>query len=438
MNSSKHVWRKFVASLPLMAAVQANLCLADCLFPYWQNLNPPQSPTGYRVFHQMAYDSERRITVLFGGTTRCWESGSCVDTDFYDDTWEFDGNTWTLRFPGTTPFPLVMASMSYDPVKRVSIMFGGNIRGFTTLSGVLWEWDGNDWEEVSIVGPRPQARRGHKMAYDSARRVHVMYGGFVPGQEPGGSGRPATETWDYDALARTWTLRSTNGPSARERFDLAFDPVRNRTVLFGGSLATAPTLADSYANDTWVWDGDAGTWQQLNPANKPSGRFGHAMAFDSTRHVVVLLGGEYVKERFPDNGIVSAYSGETWTWDGSNWANQSLYPDFCCGVSDLPMVYETARQQLFLFGDTNPTNHHPMLNWVAATGNGRSLNYVDWSNPFLEDGSIFFPFRTVRTAVSCTLGAATISIRGGDYAEGFQQITKQMNIIANNGAAHIH
>jgi hypothetical protein len=64
---------------------------------------------------------------------------------------------------------------------------------------------------------------------------------------------------------------------------------------------------------------------------------------------------------------------------------------------------------------------------------------VDWSNfSFLEDGSISFPFRTLRNAVSCTLGAATISIRGGDYAEGFQQITKQMSIIANNGPAHIH
>jgi hypothetical protein len=416
---------------------------AQCLFPSWQQLSPAQSPAGQRFFHQMTYDSKRGTTVLFGGADKCYVLCEYpADTDVYDDTWEFDGKTWTQRFPSTTPFRLVGASMSYDPVKGVSIMFGGVVgaNGIPS-SSVLWEWDGNDWQAVPSVSPHPKARYGHKMVYDSARRVHVMYGGSVYSRPPGYSediALPVTETWDYDAPARTWTLRSTNGPGGRFGFDLAYDPVRNQTVLFGGELETAPTLADAYANDTWVWDGGAGNWQQLNPANKPSGRFGHAMAFDSTRGVVVLLGGEYVAVNYT-NSIVPALSSETWEWDGANWVKPRFAYNFCCGISRHAMVYESARQQLFIFADTGRTYDDPMLNWVAATGNGRSINYVDWSNfSFLEDGSISFPFRTLRNAVSCTLGAATISIRGGDYAEGFQQITKQMSIIANNGPAHIH
>ena len=77
--------------------------------------------------------------------------------------------------------------------------------------------------------------------------------------------------------------------------------------------------------------------------------------------------------------------------------------------------------------------------WAAATGNGRAVNYVDWSNFFgCEDGTPAFPFSTLHNAVPCTLGAATISVRGGDYPEGALLLNKQMRIISNNGSVHLH
>jgi len=441
MRCQKTSLLKFAVLGLFVAAIQIDRSSADCLIPYWQPLSPAQSPLGQRFYHQMASDSKRGKTVLFGGADKCYKVCQYpTDTNVYNDTWEFDGKTWTQQFPNTIPLRLLSASMSYDPVRGVTIMFGGiaGLNGFPN-SSILWEWDGNDWTEFDNTGPA--ARYGHKMVYDSVRHVHVMYGGFVYSRRPGDTRDmlyPVTETWEYAASGRIWTLRSTNGPPARFDFNIAFDAARNRTVLFGGRLETAPTLAQEYANDTWVWDGGAGTWQQLNPANKPSGRFGHSMAFDSTRSVVVLLGGQYVKQDY-GTSIVPGLSSETWTWDGANWSNQTLFFDFPSGVFDAPMVYESARQQLFMFADTGPTLNDPMLNWVRATGNGRTVNFVDSNNRSgIEDGSGTNPFRTVRSAASCASGATTISIRSGDYPEGALTLSKQVAVITTNGWAHIH
>jgi hypothetical protein len=72
-----------------------------------------------------------------------------------------------------------------------------------------------------------------------------------------------------------------------------------------------------------------------------------------------------------------------------------------------------------LYGDPmvgnqiGPTATVARRTYALTTGNGRLLNYVDWTSPFLiEDGSPAFPFRMVRHAVSCMLGGATISVRG--------------------------
>ena len=82
----------------------------------------------------MAYDSARGVVVLFGGSGNC--GGAC------DDTWEWDGTTWTQRTPSTSPPFRWGHSMAYDSMRGVTILFGG--RNFTDL-GDTWEWDGIIW-----------------------------------------------------------------------------------------------------------------------------------------------------------------------------------------------------------------------------------------------------------------------------------------------------
>src|SRR5262245_30251395 len=74
-----------------------------------------EKPIASRVDHGMAYDSLRGVTVLFGG----W-NGREAD----GETWEWDGNTWTLRAT-TGPSPRTEHAMAYDSARGVTVLFGG-------------------------------------------------------------------------------------------------------------------------------------------------------------------------------------------------------------------------------------------------------------------------------------------------------------------------
>src|ERR1019366_3146977 len=84
-----------------------------------------------------------------------------------------------------------------------------------------------------------------------------------------------------------------------------------------------------------------GTWG-LVQTNGPSPRQHHAMAYDSARHVVVLFGGS-------DS---SSYKGDTWEWDGVNWA---LIPTTTSPSprNEHAMAYDSNRGVVVLFGGGN-------------------------------------------------------------------------------------
>src|SRR5262249_31265861 len=81
--------------------------------------------------------------------------------------------------------------------------------------------------------------------------------------------------------------RAAGAPAPRYNHAVAYDGQRNVLVLFGGSnsQSEAPGIP---LGDTWEFDGSA--WHHRD-ATGPSPRRSHAMAYDSLRHVVVLVGG---------------------------------------------------------------------------------------------------------------------------------------------------
>ena len=122
------------------------------------------------------------------------------------------------------------------------------------------------------------------MAYDSLRRVTVLFGGGCC--RPGQSCFDCNDTWEWDGT--DWTEHSpASMPSPRERFGLAYDEERGVTVLFGGS--TFDVFPTVYCGDTWEWDG--ANWIERQPSVSPSFRHGHAMAFDTVKGQVLLFGG---------------------------------------------------------------------------------------------------------------------------------------------------
>ena len=282
--------------------------------PSWVQRFPANHPSAITSY-DMAYDSGRGVTVLFGGY-----NGSVN----LDDTWEWDGTNWLRRTPLHHPSARTAPAMAYDSARSVVVLFGGYIGGNPpTYSSETWEWDGTDWTERNPAN-YPSARVS-SLVYDSARHVSVLFGGSD-------GNLPLNDTWEWDGT--DWAKRSpVDQPPVRISPGMAYDSARGVTVLFGGYTGSGFDRLD----DTWEWDGT--NWIKRTPATYPSARSSHAIAYDSEREVTVLFGGSV-----GSNGL-----DDTWEWDGTNWIERTPV-EYPTARYSHAMAFDSARGVIVLFG----------------------------------------------------------------------------------------
>ena len=244
----------------------------------WQQLSPITSPSP-RIGAAMTFDWAAGNIVLFGGC-----SGSVSTCTFLDDTWTWDGTTWTQQFPPVSPSPRV-ASMAYDGATHTSVLFGGT--GSDGSLADTWAWDGvaKTWIQQAPAAS-PSARQA-PLAYDAATQTVVLFGGSNWKVEvPGSGGTAYGDTWTWNGA--TWTQQfPSSSPSARSYFSMAFDAVLRRVVLFGGAVGGDWTNS---TNDTWIWNGS--DWAPFHPTTTPSNRYNYGMDYDPEQKVVVMFGGD--------------------------------------------------------------------------------------------------------------------------------------------------
>jgi hypothetical protein len=256
------------------------------------DLEAPAAVPPTRYGPAMAYDAARREVVLFGG---CCDAN---DAEF-DDTWTWNGTTWTQRFPTHSPDRRNDAMAAFDAARENTVLYGGiSFLGDspTTLDDT-WTWDGVDWTPRATGDPA--SRHDAAMAYDAARKEVVLFGGQ---HEDSGFTFLYRDTWSWDGTA--WALQSASRrPSARYGARMAFDPVHEGGVdlLFGGN--STPSGVDG---DNWTWDGT--NWTMRHPLLSPSARYDMGMAYDAIRRQTVLFGGF-------DGGTF----GDTWAAYGPRW-----------------------------------------------------------------------------------------------------------------------
>jgi hypothetical protein len=111
-----------------------------------------------------------------------------------NDTWEWDGTSWTDVTPAMSPPGRRYPSLSYDPARKRVVMFGG-VNATQASFNDTWEWDGTAWTEVVVPAP-PGLRWGAALAYDAVHRQQVLFGGDGVLEFNG-----ETWTFDYEAPA---------------------------------------------------------------------------------------------------------------------------------------------------------------------------------------------------------------------------------------------
>jgi len=144
----------------------------------WTELFPTRFPSG-RYGHAMAYDLARKRIVLFGGYD--WANPQGLN-----DTWEWDGSNWTQMKPVTSPPPRAGHAMAYDAVARRVLLFGGGDAWGKPLFNDTWEWNGITWSRRKPASSPPVSGRP-AMTYDAARQRVVLVSR--------GSG---DTTWEWD------------------------------------------------------------------------------------------------------------------------------------------------------------------------------------------------------------------------------------------------
>ncbi|HUQ84533.1 MAG TPA: hypothetical protein VM076_25490 [Gemmatimonadaceae bacterium] len=96
--------------------------------------------------------------------------------------------------PITLP-PLHLESLAIDPVRNRLVLFGGAAE----LTGTL-EWNGDDWRRTVDSASSPFPRAGAAMTWEPVRRAVVMFGG-QPRRAPNAPSA-LCDTWAYDGR---WT-----------------------------------------------------------------------------------------------------------------------------------------------------------------------------------------------------------------------------------------
>jgi N-acetylneuraminic acid mutarotase len=157
------------------------------------------------------------------------------------------------------------------------------------------------WTELKPENS-PSQRWAFGMCDIGEGKVMIFGGGDSTGSE-------LNETWIYNLDSNNWRQVITNvKPKGRVRLGLA-RLSKNKVILFGGTLNDF-----SRFNDTWIFDIETETWEEIFPSRVPLSRYGHSISHLSDNKVIIFSGeGTSIDgDPFADDTWIFDYEKNTW------------------------------------------------------------------------------------------------------------------------------
>jgi hypothetical protein len=209
----------------------------------------------------------------------------------------------------------------------------------------------------------PGARVAGVFVVDSLRNRLVVYGGTLVG--PPGTNvldpDPRTFAWNGSA----WTVIAANGPRSRDEQASAIDPRDGSVLVVNGRGIGEQLPPDSLGRrirerilfrETWRFDG--ARWTLLDTLG-PEGGASLQAAFDVARGRLVAFGGTVGNSR---DSLRSA----TWEWDGRRWARLDVPgPPGRTGHS---MAYDHKARRVIVHGGIRAADRVPLTDTWAWDG----------------------------------------------------------------------
>ena len=291
------------------------------------------SPTA-RGYHQMTYDSESGLVILYGGQTGYWLDPAQQS----HETWSLDPDTnmWTQMSPVVSPGGSSGGDMTYDSKADRSIL---SILSddFSTLETWAYDVNSDTWTRLA---DGPKIMVGQRIVYDSESDRIIMFGGF-----DFSNSKLVDETWVYDYNTNTWTNMDPRfHPSSRNYIGMVYDSKADLVVMSGDWQRNYTAATDE---SVWTYDFNTNTWQEFkHKKDGPAVRDYTMLAYDAKADKIIMYGGY-------DFG-----NDETWFYDLNTHAWQQVFPADNPGViSRYGMVYVKDNNKTILFGGQDGATH---------------------------------------------------------------------------------
>jgi hypothetical protein len=290
----------------------------------WRVITSASSP-GNRVYAAVAYDTKRQRAILFGGKSY-WKIGG--QEEYESSTWEWDGQDWHEVTPLVSPPGRVNHEMIYDEERGEVLMYSGqNQNGILTD---LWAWDGENWRQLCPVC-NPEGRIFHKMFYDFEKKAVFLYGGYGDGPDRGyGEGGNIEELWSWNGTCWTNFPVSTSAPLLGNS-PIVYDNFNHRAIAY----ISVPDWGG-----VWFLEGDA--WRHLPLQIQPEFRVNATMVYDPENQKSIFFGG------YND----STWYKDTWIFNGTSWTELKT-PISPSRRTGSVAFYDPLRQSMILYGGEN-------------------------------------------------------------------------------------
>ncbi|HYK93873.1 MAG TPA: kelch repeat-containing protein, partial [Thermoplasmata archaeon] len=208
----------------------------------------------------------------------------------------------------------------------------------------------------------PPGLVGASMAYDPVDNYIVLFGGCSATLCPA----PA-QTWKFAGGNWSQVPTGANQPPARSYASMAYDSKDGYVVLFGGWAGPNQPL-----NGTWAFV--AGTWTNLTiPGYAPPAGGGASMTHDHIDSYLLLFGG---------GPNLSSPRAQTWRFVGGLWKNLTS----TAGTPPSPregagFAWDDADGYAFLFGGRNSTGVLLNDSWTYVRGKWAPANITSTVTP---------------------------------------------------------
>lgn len=137
----------------------------------WKKVSTNHAPSP-RAEAMIVYDENRKTTVLYGGYL--------IQNEAYvklNDTWEFRDDDWHLM-ANSGPSARHGVSLAYDTESKSVLLFGGSTvdKQYGASRGETWQWNGEIWQKLAVE--QPPGIFNAPMVYDKQQKVFIRFGGW--------------------------------------------------------------------------------------------------------------------------------------------------------------------------------------------------------------------------------------------------------------------